>query len=93
MPWKKAISLHFKALIFYFHHEWSTEVYEISITDVGKKCIRKTIGILLPQMAEISLPKKIDEMRKLSRWFDPVIIIFEMRNVKKLYVLHGSYLH
>ena len=63
MARKETVGLHFKRLVLELHNERRSEVDEVSISDVWKKCVRKSFGILVIQLIEIGFPEKINELR------------------------------
>ena len=89
-PRQKAIALHFRFILLHLHHKGGAQVYEVSITDIGKQHITETLRVFFPEMIKVGLPEKINKQRKPARWIMPVIIFFEMILVKKFNMLHGS---
>ena len=88
VPGKKSIGLHLEAFIFQLHDERSAQVYQISVSYVWEKCIRKTFGIALIEFIKICFPEKINELGKRRFCFPAVIAVFEMISMKKFYMLH-----
>ena len=64
---QESIGFHREFLIAYLHYKGSAQVNDISIADVGKLGVGKTIGILFPQLLKTGFPKKINEMRQTAQ--------------------------
>ena len=89
MAGKKTVGLHFKGFFFELHHKWRPQVDQISITNVWEKRIGKALRIFSIEFFKISLPEKIDELRKRFPWLSAMIPELKMVFMKKFYVLHA----
>lgn len=87
---EKAVRLHIKKLVRHLHYKRSPQVYEIGIANIGEQGIRKALRVLLPQMAKIGFPDKVNEMTQCCRRRRTVVIVFKMVCMEEFYVLHRS---
>jgi hypothetical protein len=88
LSWQEAVRLHRKFLVAHLHNKWRTQVKQVSIADIGKQDIGKSIRVFSPHAIEIRFPEKINKQRQLRRGFYPVILIKEMGGMDELDMLH-----
>ena len=58
---QKAIGFHVEFFLSYLHDKRRTQVDEVSVANIRKQRIRKTIWVLLQQLIKFCLPKKINK--------------------------------
>ncbi len=79
---QEAIGLHGKLFFIYLHHEWSTEIENIGIADIGKLGIGESLRKLVPQLSKFCFPEEINEQPECLWRRHTVVIIIKMISIE-----------